>query len=209
MSANTSNNSSSSNNTAPQSQPTPKHQVYDPLAPPPTNHSQFSPESNGTSSTDDFAAEPFAGLEDPFGSDEGGAGTLLSTGSSYQRPPNPAVPAPQQDENAEAMRTFVQEMIETRTEPKEWDERVEVARGQGQGGRARPGSGARERLRMRAERRRERMGVLEEVAVERVAERVDEAMEVEGQEEEVVREPKRKKIRLSEQGVDDGKKRDG
>lgn len=207
MSANDSNNSSSSNNADPESQPTPTHQIYDPLAPPPTGLSQLSPQSNGTSSTDDFAAEPIAGLEDPFASDEGGAGTLLPTGSSYQPPPNPSVPTPQQDEDSEAMRAFVQEMIETRTETKEWDERVEIERGEGV--RPKPGSAARERLRMRAKRRRERMGILEEVSPEKEVERVDEAMEVEEQDEEkdVVREPRRKKIRLSERGVDDGKGR--
>ncbi|CAK1356515.1 uncharacterized protein RHO25_012343 [Cercospora beticola] len=196
MSANNSNNATSSN-ASPESQPTPT-----PLAAPPTDHSQFSPQSNGTSSTDDFAAEPFAGLEDPFASDEGGAGTLLPSGFAYQPPPNPAVPTPQQEENSEAMRAFVQEMIETRTETKEWDERVEIERGQGV--RARPGSAARERLRARAERRRERMGITEQGAGGREMERVDEAMEVEKQGEEVVREPKRKKIRLSEDVVVDG-----
>lgn len=100
-------------------------------------------------------------------------------------------------------------MIETRTEGKEWDERVEIERGQGV--RLRPGSEARERLRRRAEARRARMGITEGGAVEREVERVDEAMQEDPkkEEEEVVREPKRKKIRLSGEDVVDGQERDG
>ncbi|PPJ56674.1 hypothetical protein CBER1_08709 [Cercospora berteroae] len=205
MSGNNSNNPPSSNNADPESHPTPNHQVYDPLAPP-SVPSHISPQSNGTSSTDDFAAEPFAGLEDPFASDEGGAGRWNGNGSSYNPPPTPTVAPPGEDENSEAMRAFVQEMIETRRERRDWDDRVEIERGQGV--RARPGRAARERLRWRAERRRERMGVVDEEMGGRVVERVDGVMEVEEQEEEVVQEPKRKKIRLSEDLMVDGKERD-